>query len=280
MNESGSQSLISAHSLTIFGDCERLYELTYIRPRPWPAPVSPDPARAEAAATAGKRFHSLVHMHARGLDVAGLAATDDKLQRWYDRYLFSDLSTLAGTVYSEQVMTFPMCNRKVYLRFDRLVKQGDRWLIIDWKTSARAPELGRLEYSWQERLYPFALVAGGAFLNGGKPIQPADVDMCFYYVEPDIERRFSYNDELHAGNFKAIEQAIARIAAAEASVFPPTGKVSGRCVKPPCRFYSLCHMQALPASVLQNLDNQGQDDFEAPLELWPEFEFEDEPVVL
>ena len=149
-----------------------------------------------------------------------------------------------------------MSNRNVYVRFDRLVKQGDRWLIIDWKTSARAPETWQLEERWQAHLYPFALVEGGAILNDGKPIRPGDVEMCFYYVEPDIERRLQYDEHLHRENHKAVEQAIARIAAAEASVFPPTGKVSGRCTKPPCRFYSLCHGQAMPASALKWTEGQ------------------------
>lgn len=280
MSEGRSRSLISAHSVQIFGDCERLYEFTYIDPRPWPAPVHPDPARAEEAETAGKRFHTLVHMHARGLDPAGLAATDGQLRRWYGRYLASPLSSLTGEIYSEQVLTFPLGNRKLFVRYDRLLKTDDHWLIIDWKTAARAPERGRLAESWQAHFYPFALVEGGAHLNGGKPVRPDNVEMCYYYIEPDIEQRFSYNEDLHRENRQAIEQAIARIASAEASTFPPTGKVSGRCVKPPCRFYSLCHMSAVPVDAWQMADRPAGAELQDQLELLPEFEFEDEPVVL
>lgn len=277
-----TQPTLSASSLQVFEACERLYEYTFVAPRPWPAPANQDQEGSEAIMERGQRLHHLIHLHAHGHDPRPLARTDERLQNWFTRYRASSFAQMEGEVFSEQTLTLQLDGRALVVKLDRVVRDGDRWLILDWKTSKRAIEAHQLEDDWQARLYPYALVEAGAVLNGGVPIAPENIEMVFFYLEPGTQVRLAYDIGRHQATKTLLEGRLRRIASVADTGHAPTGKQGGRCEKPPCRFYSLCHMATLPATEFRaDVDEEtAESEVELLLTLRVEFEFDDEPVCL
>ena len=279
MNTARLNPNLSASALGLFSACERLFEYKYVHPRTWPGPSSHDQEADERTLQAGQRLHQLLHMHARGLDIQSLAASTPETARWVRAYAASPYAESAGgELFSEQALMFTLGGRKIIAKVDRIIKSGDTWTIIDWKTSRRAPNAEVLRRDWQARIYPLALVEAGTVLNGGRPIRPQQVETLFVYLEPNITRRMTFDDARRKESLDALQAAVEKINQAEHTGFAPTGKETGRCTRPLCQYYSLCHMQPPPpASAGPDTTVDSQDE---RLALFDEFEFDDEPVIL
>jgi hypothetical protein len=275
---------LSATTLDVFKRCERLYEYASITRRPWPAPTGKDESLddQESLLVAGSQLHQLIHLHARGLDPRPLAKSDPRLRGWFERYKSSSYAEPQGQIFSEQKLVLSLGGRKLVVKFDRLVRSKDGWLILDWKTGGKVPELSDLATQWQSKLYPFALVEAGALLNDGEPVLPEHISMVFYYLESGVERRLEYDSTRHEAVRRDLLEAIARISAAGSAGLPATGKENNGtgCNKPvPCRYYTLCHMKPAPPSEWREDEPEPAAPSDSLL-LPSEFEFDDEPVGL
>ncbi|MEB3284372.1 MAG: PD-(D/E)XK nuclease family protein [Candidatus Sericytochromatia bacterium] len=278
MNTARLNPNLSASALGLFSACERLFEYKYVHPRTWPGPNSIDQEAEERTLQAGQRLHQLLHMAARGLEIDSLAASTPETARWVRAYASSPYAQTQGEIFSEQALMFSLGGRKIIAKVDRIIKSGDTWTIIDWKTSRRAPNAEALRRDWQARIYPLALVEAGTVLNGGKPIRPSQVETLFVYLEPNITRRLTFDDARRKESLDTLQTAVESINRAEQNGFSATGKATGRCTRPLCQYYSLCHMEAPPPAVVET--TPPTEVPEERLALFDEFEFDDEPIIL
>jgi predicted RecB family nuclease len=73
---------------------------------------------------------------------------------------------------------------------------GQRWVIVDWKTTRKRPRREDLLDRLQTRVYPYLLVRAGSVLNDGVSIQPEQVSMVYWFANfPAAPMRFEYSME-------------------------------------------------------------------------------------
>jgi CRISPR/Cas system-associated exonuclease Cas4 (RecB family) len=79
-------------------------------------------------------------------------------------------------------------------KYDLLVVHEGKAVIFDWKTYHKRPRDEWMAARFQTRVYRTLLVQAGAGLNGGKPFEPENVKMVYWYANnPDEPAQFSYN---------------------------------------------------------------------------------------
>ena len=94
----------------------------------------------------------------------------------------------------------------VNVRYDRLVKHGDAWTILDWKTGrVRADRFGS---DWQTRLYRLALVEAGAALGEG-PVLPEAVTLVYWEVSTGTALSFGYDADSWRKDRAALSERVA-----------------------------------------------------------------------
>jgi hypothetical protein len=74
----------------------------------------------------------------------------------------------------------------------------------------------------QSRVYPYVLALAGAAFNGGQPVDPAAIQMIYWYPEwPDQPERFDYNTQLRQRDEQFLSDLIERVKqAVETEHFP------------------------------------------------------------
>lgn len=246
---------LSAHALGILeSGCPREFALRYKAVRYWPAAdgpaararetegAAPDPADARL----GTAFHLLAQQHSLGLDVtpfvAALAGELPKLPGVWARFRDSEHATpgAGATVWTEQALHFEVAGVPVMVRFDRVVREGDRWTVLDWKTGR--PQAKRLQTGWQARLYPYALVVAGRALPGGGTVRPSDVRVVFWEVERGTAIDVPYDEARHAEVHRALLEMAARASAPfhpELDDDPAFPRKPRRC--PTCSYHDHCN---------------------------------------
>jgi predicted RecB family nuclease len=200
---------ISSASLKDWSTCKRRFALRYRVNRYWPGPQArdTDPEAAERIRT-GQIFHRMVQQHALGLDVALiLAAEQDALSRLaplWERFARSEHAIPPAESWTEAPLHFQFHHVPFMVRYDRLVKDGDAWRILDWKTGKESR--GTLAASWQTRLYRFALVEAGHVYQEGRPITPESVQMVYWDVNKGREEAFAYDATTYDQDRQDFEQ--------------------------------------------------------------------------
>lgn len=218
----------SQSSLQDFETCPRRFKLRYLDRLRWPAVESEPVREAERLAQLGTDFHRLVQQHVAGLaeEILNqqLAASDPALQTWWQSYLQHRPALVAGTrLYPEMMLSVPLRGCRLMARFDLLAVQPDgRFLIIDWKTSLHKPERDTLAQRMQTRVYPFVLALAGAAFNTGQPIDPAAIEMIYWYpASPDQPEHFQYNAKLRQRDEEFLSSLIEQVKhAAQTAAFP------------------------------------------------------------
>jgi CRISPR/Cas system-associated exonuclease Cas4 (RecB family) len=193
----------SQSSLSDFATCPRRFELRYLRRLAWPAVESEPIQEAERLAQLGRDFHHLVQQYLVGLDEAVLTANlveqDSDLRAWWQNYLRQRPAELAqAQLYPELLLSTPLRGYRLLARFDVLAVQPDgSFLIIDWKTSLHQPTRAKLARRIQTRVYPYVLAKAGLALQSGQPLDPAKIQMLYWYpARPAEPERFEYSPEL------------------------------------------------------------------------------------
>lgn len=238
---------ISQHSLGDLEDCPRRFALKYKASRYWPGPLPVDSEpEATAAIRTGQLFHRLVQQQALGLDVKGvLAAEAERLPRLgvlWAMYSASPHARPKGEVNTEAPLHFTFAGAPFMVRFDRLVKDGDDWEILDWKTGKTTRST--LEKSFQTRLYRFALVQAGAVYDEGRPIAPERVRMTYWDVQRGRPEEFRYDQATYEADRARFEELAATVlqpfdeGLQDDPRFPRT-RSRARCER--CSFESYCH---------------------------------------
>ena len=199
----------SQASLQDYVDCRRRFLLRYVYRQAWPAVETEPVLENERYMRQGADFHRMLQQHALGLPRERLEAFlhDPDLLRWWVSYTGclsdrADLGGLAGFdsltgAYPELTLSAAFEGHRLVAKYDLVLASPDgRAAIIDWKTSRKHPKHAWLAGRLQTRLYPYLLSRAGVHLNRGRPFQPEQVQMIYWFSDfPDQPERFIYSEK-------------------------------------------------------------------------------------
>ena len=259
----------SQNSLQAYVDCPRRFQLRYIRRLAWPAIEAEPVLDSERYLQQGAAFHHLVHQHVLGIPAERLdeMVIGQDLRRWWRNYLDGGPADLPLSRYPEIVLSTPLAGHRIVARYDLIaVQAGRRSVIVDWKTSRKRSERRWLAERLQTRVYPYLLVQAGSQLNGGRPLEPEQVEMVYWFADfPADPERFAYGLARHEENGDNLAALIEEIRGLEESEFPLTPNVR-RCRY--CPYRSLC-LRGIQAGRLDEAEDEGDvhDDLDFSLDL-------------
>ena len=194
--------MFSQTSLQNWLTCRRRFQLLYLQQLAYPAPETSDQLTFEQHMANGEQFHHLVHQHQAGIapEVLEQHIENEAVQVWWERYLSGGLDGLPKQREAEVQLTAPLGDYRLVAQYDLLaVEPGERVVIVDWKTAQKRPRREHLQQRMQTLLYPYLMVEGGAYYNGGQPIQPEQVEMVYWFTNFPLQpERFQYDAAQHA----------------------------------------------------------------------------------
>ncbi len=239
----------SQGSLQDYVDCQRRFQLRHVLMQPWPALITEPALEAERHVQRGADLHQLAHQHTLGLDAGRLEATihDEVLARWWHTYLTSLPPDLPETTRRAEVMVAaPLAGYRLMAKYDLLAAEpGARLVVVDWKAVLNRPSRVVLARRLQTRVYRYLAVRAGAAFNGGRPPQPEQVEMLYWFAEfGGAIERFPYDADQHAADSDYLAGLVAEIAAHSESIWPLTPE-ERRCRL--CNYRSLCERGATAA---------------------------------
>lgn len=227
---------IASDAFKTWGKCRRKFYYKWVKTLQWP--------EDQSNFKLGKDVHKLLDYQARGLDCSRLVAeADEKVQNSW-RKLMDHPITRLPILGNEWGFHVPVAGRWVVGRIDRIARDGNRILLIDWKTGTGVPR--NPEGDWQTVLYLYALVetartpsASDLGLDG---LQPEDV--CFVYVEvkPDAntpirEVEVPYDSQKHETAKARIEKTLSDMLNAQDYPLPE------RCPDRYCGYRTICGIE-------------------------------------
>jgi len=179
-------------------DCAQRFKLRYLDRLSYPAVETEPTLENEKHQQEGEYFHRLVQQHLIGIPAEQIAkfANTINLQRWWENFQSSkeltglkDLSAL----YSEATLSAPLGNYRLLAKYDLIAVQNGKAVIYDWKTYRKRPRNEWLAARMQTRVYQALLVKAGAHLNNGKPFEPEQIEMIYWFADfPSEPARFAY----------------------------------------------------------------------------------------
>lgn len=191
----------SQSSLQDYIDCKRRFQLRYLQRVAWPA-IQAEPAREnEQHIQRGERFHRLAQQYLIGVPedrLTRMAETDPdpRLPRWWQNFLANLPAALEGAErFVETALETRLGGFRLVAKYDLVLLRPDgRAVIYDWKTGEKRPPRERLLQRMQTRVYPYLLVQAGAALTRGRALRPDQVEMIYWFTEPDLPaERLSYS---------------------------------------------------------------------------------------
>jgi hypothetical protein len=190
---------------------------------------------------------------------------DANLRRWWLNYLGSGPGEVPEVHHPEIVLSAPVFGHRLVAKYDLLaVDPGERAVILDWKTYRRRPGRTWLEERVQTRVYPYVLVRAGRDLNQGRPIEPASVEMAYWFAEyPDDAERFRYDEHRYREDEAYLNSLVEEIAGLPEDQFDRTTD-QGRCRF--CRYRSLCQ-RGVRAGDFREINEEGESEEELEISL-------------
>jgi RecB family exonuclease len=265
--------MFSQHSLNTYKQCPRRFYLKYIERQPWPMPEDEEPLIYRAHLERGRIWHQWVARSFLDVPTTPIAdASDDpELTRWWRAYQEAaplDLPTVQR--YVELAVTVPLGDYRLYARYDLLaLDPGGPAVLVDWKTLEQRPSARTLRARVQTQVYLYTLIAAGAVLTGGPPIQPQHASMLYWFTNyPADPEEIAYSRPAYQRDEAALRALVAEIVARPRDGFPLTDDLR-LCAH--CTYRTLCHAQTdLPDGALEAwLD----EDLDVDLETVEEVEF-------
>ncbi|HND48218.1 MAG TPA: PD-(D/E)XK nuclease family protein [Anaerolineales bacterium] len=272
---------LSQSSLQDYNDCPRRFELRYLQHLAYPA-IETEPAlENEKHQREGEYFHRLVQQYFIGIPEKQLAKTanTDNLERWWNNFIGdTDLRGLKdlGGLRTEVTLSAPLGSFRLIAKYDLIANDGKKFYIYDWKTYRKRPKNEFLAIRLQTRVYRALLVQAGAFLNGGKPIAPEQIEMVYWFSDfPNAPARFPYQADQFKRDWDAItryaEEITLRQAQGGASSYPKTEDVN-RCLY--CPYRSYCNRGVHAGDALDvELEAEAEELFDINFEQIGEIEF-------
>lgn len=266
---------LSQSSLQDYNDCQRRFELRYLQRLAYPA-VETEPAlENEKHQREGEYFHRLVQQFFIGIPAEQVArlANSDNLERWWQNFSASKdltgLRDLSG-LKTEVTLSAPLGAFRLIAKYDLIATDGKKFFIYDWKTYRKRPKTEWLAIRWQTRVYRALLVQAGAHLNGGKSIQPEQVEMIYWFSEYSNEpARFSYQTDQFKRDWDALTRFEEEIRTA--SNYPKTDDTT-KCLY--CPYRSYCNRGTRAGDALDaELETEAEELFDINFEQVGEIEF-------
>lgn len=206
----------SQGSLQDYVDCARRFQLRYVRRLRWPAIQTSPALESEQQLQRGRAFHRLIHRHLLGIEGERLSShvADPLLRQWWKGYLEDPPSNLPASRHPEMALSEPVGRFRLVAQYDLVaVDQGERAVIVDWKTTPRRPDRATLGDRLQTRVYPYLLVRAGALLNAGQRLRPEQVSMVYWFANfPQMPEWYAYDDEQYSMARDLLSGLIAEIA--------------------------------------------------------------------
>ena len=179
-------------------DCARRFKLRYLDRLSYPA-VETEPAlENEKHQQEGEYFHRLIQQYLIGIPAEHITrfANTPNLQRWWENFQNSkELMNLRGTsaLYPEATLSAPLGKYRLLAKYDLIAIRDEKVTIYDWKTYRKRPRNEWLSARMQTRVYRALLVQAGAHLNHGKPFEPEQIEMVYWFADfPDDPARLAY----------------------------------------------------------------------------------------
>jgi CRISPR/Cas system-associated exonuclease Cas4 (RecB family) len=274
MNMLPTPFTFSQSSLQDYADCPRRFQLRYINQLGWPAVDAEPVVENERRQIEGQLFHRLVQQYLLGLPSENLSrmANTPNLERWWKNFINNHLTGLADLSgdYPELTLSAPIGNHRLVAKYDLVAVQNSQVTIYDWKTSARRPRDERMAARWQTRVYRALLVEAGAHLNSGRPFEPEQIEMVYWYADYSSEpTRFKYDSDQFKRDWSAIEKVIQEISFADDFPLTEEEKMCHFCV-----YRSLCNRGAQAGQMDEaEADAESETAFDINFEQISEIEF-------
>lgn len=260
----------SQSSLQDYTDCPRRFQLRYIERLQWPAVESAPVLENERRQIEGQQFHRLVQQSLLGLPAEKLArmAGSPDLARWWDNFLTQGPRLQGYDLYTEVTLSATLGEQRLVAKYDLVaVKPGEQALIFDWKTYHKRPRNEWMAARLQTRVYRALLVEAGAHLNGGRPFEPQQVEMIYWYADfPAEPASFPYNAQEHRRDWEQLTKLVDEIVAKQS--FPLTSDEK-QCAY--CPYRSLCE-RGIAAGELDEVESEPAS-LDVSLEQIQEIEF-------
>lgn len=189
---------LSQSSLQDYVDCAQRFKLRYLDRLSYPAAETEPTLENEKHQQEGEYFHRLVQQYLIGIPAEQIIkfANTPNLQRWWENFQSTrDLANLKNTagLYSEATLSAPLGKHRLLAKYDLIAVNDGKVTIYDWKTYRKRPRNEWLIGRMQTRVYRALLVQAGAHLNGGKPFEPEQIEMIYWFAEfPDDPACFPY----------------------------------------------------------------------------------------
>ncbi len=227
-------TILSQSSLQDYVDCAQRFKLRYLDRLSYPAVETEPTMENEKHQQEGEYFHRLVQQHLIGIPPEQVAkfANTVNLQRWWENFLAApDLRGLRaalpngskdlGGLYPEATLSAPLGRYRLLAKYDLIAIQNDKVTIYDWKTYRKRPRNEWLSARMQTRVYRSLLVNASAHLNNGKPFEPEQIEMIYWFADfPEDPARFVYTSAQFKRDWDMLVQLSEEIASA--SSYPLT----------------------------------------------------------
>jgi hypothetical protein len=189
---------LSQSSLQDYMDCAQRFKLRYLDRLAYPAAETEPTLENEKHQQEGEYFHRLVQQQLIGIPAEQIAkfANTINLQRWWENFQTSkDLGFKNRSgLYPEATLSAPLGNYRLLAKYDLIALRDGKAMIYDWKTYRKRPRNEWLAARMQTRVYRALLVQAGAHLNNGKPFEPEQIEMVYWFADfPDDPARFPYS---------------------------------------------------------------------------------------
>jgi len=216
---------LSQSSLQDYVDCVRRFKLRYLDRLSYPAIETEPTLENEKHQQEGEYFHRLVQQYLIGIPAEHIArlANTSNLQKWWNNFQsFSQTSLVnLSNCLPEATLSAPLGNYRLLAKYDLIAVQDGKATIYDWKTYRKRPRNEWLAARMQTRVYRALLVNAGMHLNNGKPFEPEQIEMIYWFADfPEEPARFPYT----AAHFKRDWDLLVKLSdeIASATAYPLT----------------------------------------------------------
>ena len=232
---------LSQSSLQDYMDCARRFQLRYLEKLSYPAVESEPALENEKHQQEGEYFHRLVQQYLIGIPSEQISklANSANLQRWWENFLAHPgirAHKELGSLYTETTLSAPLQNFRLVAKYDLITVHDGKVTIYDWKTYRKRSRNEWLKGRMQTRVYPALMVHAGAHLNNGKPFEPEQIEMVYWFADfPDEPARFTYTSAQYQRDWDTLLKLADEIISA--SSYPLT-EDRQKCVF--CNYRSYC----------------------------------------
>jgi CRISPR/Cas system-associated exonuclease Cas4 (RecB family) len=212
-------SILSQSSLQDYMDCARRFKLRYLDRLSYPAVETEPTLENEKHLQEGEYFHRLVQQHLVGIpaDQVAKLANRPNLQRWWENFQSfreTNLPSLTNCL-PEVTLSAPLGSYRLLAKYDLIAIENDKARIYDWKTYRKRPRSEWLSARMQTRVYRALLVKAGAHLNHGKPFEPEQIEMIYWFADfPNEPAHLPYTSAQFKRDWDTLDKLAEEIASA------------------------------------------------------------------